>query len=80
MKKSEVISTLAKCRKNWRALSSVEAQKNFRREMFPVLTRIEREAPADELWTRLASERELTPQMRIGEHLAVTRILMGVLP
>jgi len=40
---------------------------------------IERETPEWELWTALPDEAELTSQSRLGDHLAVTRRLMGFL-
>jgi hypothetical protein len=35
------------------------------------------ETPEWELWTTLPDEAELTSQSRIGDHLAVTRCLLG---
>jgi hypothetical protein len=41
------------------------------------LRHLEMETPEWELWTTLPDEAELTSQSRIGDHLAVTRCLLG---
>jgi len=79
--KALALATLAEFRRTWRALNQQGANQDVLAGLkcgaFIALRHIERETPEWELWTTLPDEAELTSQSRTGDHLAVTRRLMG---
>ena len=83
LEKASAIAMLAEFRRQWRALAEQRANPNvlagFKCGALIAFQHIERETPEWELWTTLPDEAELTSQSRTGDHLAVTRRLMGFL-
>jgi hypothetical protein len=83
LEKASAIAMLAEFRRQWRALAEQRANPNvlagFKCGALIAFQHIERETPEWELWTALPDEAELTSQSRLGDHLAVTRRLMGFL-
>jgi hypothetical protein len=79
--KALALATLAEFRRLWRALNQQGANPDVLAGLkcgaSLALRHIERETPEWELWTTLPDEAELTSQSRTGDHLAVTRRLMG---
>jgi len=79
--KALALATLAEFRRTWRALNQQGANQDVLAGLkcgaFIALRHIERETPEWELWTTLPDEAALTGQSRTGDHLAVTRRLMG---
>jgi len=75
------VATLAEFRRLWRALvqrgASPDVLAGFKACACIALRHLEIETPEWELWTILPDEAELTSQSRIGDHLAVTRQLLG---
>ena len=81
LQKAAAILLLAEFRRRWRVLTAQESRPQvldvFRYAASAAFEQIEREAPEWERWTTLPVEAELTNRSRIGDHLAVTRQLMG---
>jgi len=81
LEKASALAMLAEFRRRWRALTEQGANPNvlagFKCGALIAFQHIERETPEWELWTALPEEAELTSQSRVGDHLAVTRLLMG---
>ena len=79
--KARAVATLAEFRRRWRALvqrgASLDLLAGFKGGVCIALRHLEMETPEWELWTTLPDEAELTSQSRIGDHLAVTRRLLG---
>jgi hypothetical protein len=79
--KARAVATLAEFRRRWRALvqrgAGPEVLAGFKGGVCIALRHLEMETPEWELWTTLPDEAELTCQSRIGDHLAVTRQLLG---
>ena len=79
--KALAVATLAEFRRLWRALvqrgASPDMLAGFKGGACIALRHLEMETPEWELWTTLPDEAELTSQSRIGDHLAVTRRLLG---
>ena len=76
------MATLADFRRSWRAMvqrgASHDVLAGFKGGVSIALRHLEIATPEWELWTILPDEVELTSQSRIGDHLAVTRRLLGV--
>ena len=79
--KARAVATLAEFRRLGRALvqrgASPDMLAGFKGGACIALRHLEMETPEWELWTTLPDEAELTSQSRIGDHLAVTRCLLG---
>ena len=79
--KMRALATLAEIRRLWRALVKRDANPDvlagFKGGVCIALRHLEMETPEWELWTAMPDEAELTSQSRIGDHLAVTRRLLG---
>lgn len=78
--KLQAVATLTKLRLQWRIMQETKEQTHqngFKFGVLLVLELIEKTAPEDELWSHLPDESELTNDSRIGDHLAVTRRLLG---
>lgn len=72
------IRTLAQIRKLYRMLcTQPDRGAGFRAGAILAIQAIEAATHEDELWTYLPDEKDLTDHDRIGEHIAVTRMLMG---
>ena len=75
------MATLSEFRRMWRALvqrgASPDLLAGFKSGACIALRHLEMETPEWELWTVLPDEADLTCQSRIGDHLAVTRQLLG---
>jgi hypothetical protein len=82
VEKAWAVATLAEYRR-WRSLVEQGANSDvlagFKCGALVAFQHIERETPEWELWTSLPDEAELTSQSRTGDHLAVTRRLLGFL-
>jgi len=81
--KARAVATLAEFRRSWRSLvqrgASHEVLAGFKDGVCIALRHLEMATPEWELWTTLPDEAELTSQSRIGDHVAVTRQLLGYL-
>jgi len=79
--KARAAATLAEFRRCWRALvqrgATPDVLAGFKGGVCIALRHLEMATPEWELWTTLPDEAELTSQSRIGDHLAVTRRLLG---
>jgi len=79
--KARAVATIAEFRRLWRALvqrgANPDVLAGFKGGVCIALRHLEMEAPEWELWTTLPDEAELTSLSRIGDHLAVTRRLLG---
>ena len=75
--KLQNIALLAEIRRAWRLTANETQRHGFKHACMVVFQTIEANAPADELWTHLPAEADLTTNSRIGDHLAVTRQLLG---
>lgn len=67
----------------WRNIRSVkksEEESGFRLAACTLFSHIESTADGDSLWTTLPNENELDESSTIGDHLAVTRKLLGFIP
>jgi hypothetical protein len=77
-------------RERWRAILAEERRRgtslDFLKQGFlilavPLISRIEDCSGGEELWQVPGfEEKNLTPQTRIGEHIAITRRVLGMLP
>lgn len=74
--RTELIRLLAELRVLYRA-TPPELRRGFKRACLPTFRMIEAVSPQDELWTSLPTEPELNEHSRLGDHLSVTRHLMG---
>ena len=70
------IQALRQVRDAWRIANHAETRAATIRGALPLFYLIEAIVPADDLWTSLPTEQELTEQSTIGDHLAVTRNLV----
>jgi|GEM_PF-6576615 len=77
MMKKQNIEMLVAIRMRWRILKDDHEKRGFKTACLVVFSAIEANAQRDELWTYLPTEGELTENSRIGDHLAVTRHLLG---
>ncbi len=78
--KAVTIQTLAEIRMQWRNREkhATESHLNgFKRCAQTLFSHIEQTTPDDERWTYLPDESELTEHSKIGDHLSVTRRLLG---
>lgn len=77
--KTEAIHTLATLRHRWQALPQDPIlRRGFLLAAAPALQFIENTMPEHERWTSLPDQ--LTGRSTLGDHVATTRTLMGLLP
>lgn len=78
----EIIRALQTCRSIHRTLIETKASPEIIRRhvatSIPFLAMVESITPDHELWTSLPAESELTMRDAIGDHLAVTRRVLGL--
>lgn len=81
MSREEAIAKLATIRDIARKMPGDQVVSGpLLRAVLPILAEIEAQTPESELWQRGLVESELTTDTRVGEHLAVTRKMFGLVP
>jgi hypothetical protein len=78
--KPQNIAMLAELRRVYRRLNRRDELRGFKSACLVVFQAIEDNLPDGERWMSFMDDSELTPDSRTGDHLAVTRKLMGFIP
>jgi hypothetical protein len=76
------VELLERMRREYRAYSvNREAQRGYATAALAVVSTLEAHAPESELWSLPGvAESELSKSSRLGDHIAVTRSLLGLIP